>query len=126
MIPNPNNNSGGSNAENLENTTFYQPISIHQIINDLNKERQFDSSSFKQENSANIISDHLQETTTIESLLITPTVKGNDSLIAKILEVVNEDGLPVARSFLGNTVVEPGKIRIVQTNGVIRVVGPGM
>lgn len=123
----PPSGSGGNN-DNVENVSFYQPVSIHQIINDLYKERSVDASQFKQENSANIISDHLQESTTIESLLIQPNVSGtNDQLIANIIDVVNEGGgSPVTRSILGTTVIDPGKIRILQVNGVIRVAGPGM
>ncbi|KAF0975223.1 hypothetical protein FDP41_005976 [Naegleria fowleri] len=124
--PNLMQSTGDSSAENSD-VNFYQPITIHEIIENLKKDRSVDASLYKKENTADIISDRLQSGTSIEALLVKPNVEGtNDALIHQILELVNDQqGLPVIRSVLGTTVVEPGKIRVVVVNGAIRLVGPG-
>lgn len=82
--------TGDSSAENSD-VNFYQPITIHEIIENLKKDRSVDASLYKKENTADIISDRLQSGTSIEALLVKPNVEGtNDALIHQILVSIRE------------------------------------
>jgi len=73
------------------------------------------------------VSDRLDTATELERLLIRSPIPDNVDPCAEIVRIINDDdeNRKALKFALGSTVIEPGKLGIINWNGVIQVVGTG-
>jgi hypothetical protein len=71
------------------------------------------------------IVDRLLHSIDLDILLVKPNIDENEDVATQIMQTVNISGVSASQSSVGFTVIDPGKIGILNHNGRIEVVGSG-
>lgn len=121
MLPQQGMTSGTSASSSISGT---EHVNFQEIVSSLHNENAIESALYK--DASNVITDRLEFGITVDAILVKPNVEGsNDTVVEKICNAVNENGVSMLRSALGTTVIDQGTIRVVMHNGRVEVCGPG-